>query len=143
MIVSINAVVAAGTPLPNPATFILAPGGTMSPSGLSIHTERNTQVRQALRAPSARDSDRGNVQTTITFSVTRYFATPQLAESYILLHASTIPGGGTVIFQTVGGTNFYLTNAVVKTTDCKHTGRTTLHSYSINGGLISATNISP
>jgi hypothetical protein len=142
MIVTINAVVSAGSPTPNPSTFVLAPGGISSPSGFSIHTERNTQVRQALRATAARDSDRGNLQTNVTFSVTRYFATVQLAESYILTHASTIPGGGTVVFQTVGNTNFYLTNAVVKTTDSKHTGRTTLHSYSISGGLISSKNIS-
>jgi hypothetical protein len=143
MIVTINAVVSAGTPLPNPATFILAPGGISSPNGLAIHTERNTQVRQALRAMAARDSDRGNMQTSVSFSVTRYFSTVQLAESYILLHASTIPGGGTVVFQTVGGTNYYLTNAVVKTTESKHTGRTTSHSYSISGGLISSVNIAP
>ena len=142
MIVTINAVVSAGSPLPNPATFVIAPGGISSPSGLSIHTERNTQVRQALRAPAARDSDRGNLQTSVTFSVTRYFPSPQLAEAFILLHASTIPGGGTVVFQTVGSINFYLTNAVIKTTESKHTGRTTLHSYSISGGLISSVNIS-
>jgi len=143
MIVSINAVVTAGTPLPNPATFILAPGGISSPSGLAIHTERNTQVRQALRAPAARDSNRGNIQTAVSFSVTRYFTTVQLAEQYILLHASTFRRGGPVVFHTtVGGTNYYLTNAVVKTTESKHTGRTTSHSYSISGRLISSVNIS-
>lgn len=99
-------------------------------------------MRQFLRGPKAKQADRGNLHTTVAFSVTRYFDNIADAEQYILLHAATIPGGGTVKFTSTSGTNFYMTDSVVSTTESKQTGRTTLHSYSIVGGVISLNNIS-
>lgn len=139
MIVTINAVASQGSALPNPSTFTLSPGGYSSPSGFTIQTARNVQTRQFLRGKNAKMADRGNRRTTINFSVTRLFDTIPAAESYILLHETTIPGSGTVVFQAVDGKKFYLKDAAVQTTESKQTGRTTMHSYSIMGGVISST----
>lgn len=137
MVVIINAVPSAGSPLPNPASFTLSAGGKESPNGFSIQTARNVQLRQFLRGANAKQADRGNLHTTVNFSVTRYFDSIAKAEEYILLHAATIPGGGTVTFNTITGMNFYLKDSVVSTTESKQTGRTTFHSYSIVGGVVS------
>lgn len=142
MIVTINAVPSPGSPLPNPATFVLSPGGRESPNELSFQTTRNIQTRQFLRGPAVKRKDRGNAQTTVTFRVTRYFDTVSAAEDYILFHATTIPGGGTVVFQKLDGLKAYLTNACVQNTESKQIGRTTMHSYSLVGGLMSNQNIS-
>ena len=121
----------------SPASFALSNGGYETPDKFSIRTDRLVQTAQFLRGKQNKKIDRGNRHTAITFSVTRLFNTVPDAEQYILMHETTIPGTGLVTFRTLANGKFYLQNAVIQTTESHQTGKTTFHSYQIEGGILS------
>ena len=124
--------------MPKPYLFEIASGGIESPANLQINGSRNSQVFEGLRAASVLAQDRGNVKTTITFDITRLQDNISDAQNFMLLHQSTIPGSGKVIFYMEDGTRLYMYNSVVETVRSHHTGTTTFHSYSIVGGGITS-----
>jgi hypothetical protein len=123
--------------IPSPYLFELAAGGIESPADLKINGQRNTQPFFGLRAVAAKYIDRLNARNTISFKITRLHASIDAAQTYMLLHQSTVPGGGTVSFYSESGSKFTMTDSVLQVVDQNHLGKTTFHNYSLVGGVIS------
>ena len=121
-----------------PYSFEIAAGGVESPAGLKINGSNSTQIFEGLRADSISAKDRGNVKTSIAFDITRRHSNISEAQSYMLLHQSTIPASGTVVFYMENGTNLYMRGSAIQTVNSHHTGTTTFHSYALIGGKISS-----
>ncbi len=77
-----------------------------------------TQVDTFIRAARARPRDRRNLQTEISFSTHRLFATADAAEQWAMNYEAAYPRTGHLILQSVipggGVTQKYLADAVVE-----------------------------
>jgi len=119
--------------------FTLVPGGDEGTEELRIIGKNATQTATGLRWEAAEVIDRENTETTITFNVTRTFATMGAAETFMLRHDSDMPVAPDIYFTSEGeggGQISVLYGAVVEVVDRRQTGGTIFISYSIKGGLI-------
>jgi hypothetical protein len=108
-----------------------APGGIQD--GFLLKQERILQVVPLLRASYRLVIPRYNLINSLTFLVSRTFATWELTLQFIALHADQVPALGEITMthqSATGTTNRYLPNAVLQACECvKHTGVTCHHKY--------------
>ena len=124
--------------------FFLAEGGIQSPSDdFNVDVRRVSQVVNGLRWEEAKIFDRGNVQTTITFSVYRIHDSVADAEVFILDHGANMPGSGEVEFISEGEDALVrvLTASVIEGVLCNYEGVSTNYSYTIIGGKVKSRKI--
>jgi len=77
-------------------------------------------------------------RTTVDFQVTRSHDTLEHAEQYIADHDAAIPSSGPVQFTTTnGGVRYMLNAALIRHQLIGEIGKTTEHSYHIEGGRFS------
>lgn len=118
--------------------YPLADGALEGVSQFKINGQRVSQVAQFLRAAAVRVFNRGNLQTTVTFAITRAHESLMAAELFILEHDLNLPPQGLVTF-TAGGaetqeTERYLADAMITVSDREYIGVTTIHHYTVVGG---------
>lgn len=121
--------------------FVLAAGDAESPSGLKINGKIVAEIAPRLRAMAVRAFDRANLQTSITFKITREHADTRICEAFILRHAVELPRSGLVKFSAAdtrgGESDFFLADAVIESDEGEQIGATSIHTYTILGGAIS------
>jgi hypothetical protein len=84
--------------------------------------------------------DRTTRESTLDFMVSRVHDSPEDAELYIAAHDAAIPSSGPVQVTTSDGEIRYLMEAKLITHQLiRQIGKTTFHSYHIEGGQISLT----
>ena len=115
--------------------------GGMGLTGLRFSVRRKIQIVEPLRSEQAEPINRANKLTTCTFSVIRNFPTQDAVDVFLLMHESDLPDSGTVTFTTFtdtgGAVVRYLTSGVIESQDMSpQIGLTTVHSYTLVGGLM-------
>jgi len=108
------------------------------PQDLRLQVQRMRQPVQAIGADQADQHDRGNQQTTVTFRVRHQHATLAASAAAWLMSDAPLQLKGHVKF-TQGTEIRYLPNAAVSSLDAAVQGVSTLRSYTITGGRMSAT----
>lgn len=114
-----------------------------SASDLRIAATAQKQTDRFVRAAAAKERDRGNLSTTVSFSTTRKFSTPQTAELWAADYDSAFPRAGTLVIQTTApggtGTSRYMADTVVDPPTRQIIGCSVLLTYSATGGAITTT----
>jgi hypothetical protein len=122
-----------------PIRASVRPGG---PFDISINARRLVQEAQFIRAAQVTMFDRGNLKTTIRFSVRRQHATVQDSEYWLLTHTYAVQEAATAIFmaESTSGSRveLYLASAVLGVSDHLYKGVGTYHTYTIEGGKFTA-----
>jgi len=125
-------------------TILAGEKPTEQPDGLQINGRRLGQEGNFLRAVQARMFDRGNVKMTVAFSVHRQHADILTAQYFVVKHAADLPGSGTVDIsaesEAGAEAHLYLENALLTITGHQQRGVSTIHAYTIEGGLVTAAN---
>jgi hypothetical protein len=108
---------------------------------LRFRVERKIQVAELFRGEEVETFDRGNRETTVTFEVSRTFASQEAADVYVLEHEETLPSSGIVMFTAFqpNGQKVvrYLADGKVHDHELvEQIGVTTRHEYVIVGGVI-------
>jgi hypothetical protein len=112
-----------------------------SAGGLSISADIQTSSRAGVRKAAAGVRDRLNLQTTISFTTSRLFATPALAEAWALDYDSTFHRAGNLRIDTVAGattTTRYMNDCVVLPPSRQVIGCSVLLQYTAIGGAITS-----
>jgi hypothetical protein len=113
-----------------------------SAGDLVINAAALVQTMERVRASHAKAKDRGNLRTTISFSTSRKFATPDEASLAALDHDSEHPREGILILEVTapGGavSTRHLLDAVVSPPQRRCIGCTVLYAYQVTGGEIIA-----
>lgn len=111
-----------------------------SAGDFQLHAQAARTVLQRVRAASAPSVDRGNLQTTISFSTSRLLASAAEAFLYCLDHDRSFPRAGTVVMEAVGITGGiskrWLLGAVFDPPQRRAVGCTALLSYTVTGSEI-------
>jgi hypothetical protein len=106
---------------------------THSSAGDFIHSATvAAQDRSGVRRAAAGQWDRGNLQTTISFTTSRLFETVAAAELWDLDYDSTFLRSG-VVACTAGANTRYLREALVQPPNRRIVGCTVFLSYTITG----------
>lgn len=120
-------------------TILLAGGNEVNerPYEITIHHARQAQYAPAVRATSAKYYDRGNLQTTFSFSVCKKHASSEAAQAYVLLHASSLTGlSSTLTVTTEPHETVYLLSSAVISSIVSHAIHfVSYHTYTIIGGI--------
>ena len=116
----------------------IASGNEESPSNLAIEETREKQVATGLRWKRRKVFDRGNKGTRVSFQVHRVHETLGAAERFILTHQTDVPNQGLVEFKLVDDSSLYLDASMIEAITVSHVGVSTSHTYTIEGGEISA-----
>lgn len=126
--------------------FSLSEGGNESPSGLKVNGKQLTQVAEYLRGPQVSAFGRQNFQTAISFRITRKHTTISDSEEFVLTYASSFPlGQGIFTFVTESSASAastvttYMVGVINDINLVEQIGVTTIHEYSLTGGLIVST----
>jgi len=97
------------------------------------------QASARFRAKEMQLHDRGNVQTTISFSTTRKFTDAAEAMAWGHDHEQNFPREGNVAVESPRGNGSsivrYLDNAVVSPPEISYLGATLIIFYTITGGI--------
>ena len=116
-------------------------GKNVGPDGFRISGQVSSQIAQFLRAGNAKVFNRGNLRTSIAFSVRREFSSTQAAEFWLLNHVKTVQREDTLYMfaQAESGNEIQVTvsDCVLTLTDLQHEGVSVRVSYQITGGAIS------
>lgn len=97
------------------------------------------QVSALFRARAVKSYDRGNLQTTISFSTTRKFSDAAEAMAWGHDHELDYPREGTVVVEGQRGNGSviarYMKDAVVSPPEIQYLGATLIIFYTITGGI--------
>ena len=119
---------------------VTGPDRHVGPQDLLVAGPIAAQVAETIRATNALVYHRGNLQTAITFSVTRECASPQAAELFCFTHPRDVLREDTLIIlaQTANGGTSKLTlaGAAIQDVQCRQVGLSVLVSYNIIGGAL-------
>ena len=127
-------------------TYSLCDGtrsGGVGVTRLRFKVDRKLQVAELFRADAISTFDRGNRKTTVTFEVSRTFASQEAADVFILTLEDSLPSTGIVTFTAFlpNGQKVvrYLAGGKVQSHEMlEQIGVTTRHQYTITGGTITA-----
>ena len=109
-----------------------------SAAGVQIGATIQKQTALRVRADAAVTYDRANLQTTVSFSTVRTFATTDEAELWALDYDATYPRTGTLTMASTGdGTTRTMTGAVVDPPARDVLGCAVVLNYTVTGGAIS------
>jgi len=118
--------------------YSLASGNLEGVSNFRINGQRQAQIGQFLRAEDVKVFNRKNLQTNVSFTVTRLHESLMIAEIFILQHDRDVPAQGLVTFIAgdEGGKQIerYLNAAMIQVSERSFIGVSTMHSYTIIGG---------
>lgn len=113
-----------------------------SAGDISITTAIDMQTAKKTRATNAALHDRLNEVNTISFSTTRVFSSPDLAEQWSLDHGTNFGRTGTLYLETISSAGVstwrYLQNAIVPAPARRVTGCTVTAAYTVTGGAITS-----
>lgn len=113
-----------------------------SAAGFEITGQSAVQIDAYLRGAYAKPIDRGNLLQVLSFTTTRQFTSPALAQLWALDYAANFPSSGTLYLDAIspGGvvTRRILADAVVDPPVRRTIGATALCTYQVRGSRISA-----
>lgn len=112
--------------------------------GMKMNGSRVVQPVPRLLAKGIDPLDRGNVTTTLQFTVSREWPSLVEAQTWLAKHEAALavlPRGACVLMFTGGeeGKFFYLPNAVLSAWNGDAEGVRTIVAYTVIGGVLSAT----
>lgn len=120
------------------ANHVLAPGDLEGVKGLSVNGEQLIDEAAFFRALATTYYARGNEKTEISFTVTREHASLKLAEVFVLMLRRNLPREGDCVI-TCGFTGdeqkVALLDAVLAPTQARYSGRSSIVTYTLLGGL--------
>ncbi|MDR1458582.1 MAG: hypothetical protein LBI37_03630 [Puniceicoccales bacterium] len=121
-------------------SMVLAAGNDAkeNPFDLKIFGQRNVQIAETVRGTEAKAIDRGNLQITIEFKVSKKYDSVESAQIHSLKHSSELTGlqSYLTLIGEPSNTTYYMHNAVLVTVQSSASGNTSLHYYKITGGRI-------
>lgn len=110
-------------------------------SGMRVDTSLEVQTTQGLRAAYAKHRARGNMQNSVSFTVTRRHDSVEEAEEFYLSHAQEVSGKADANFECgePGDTEVLSMNgANLHVSAISRRGVTTTHTYLLAGGEIAS-----
>lgn len=116
----------------------LASGGRESVCDLTINGQRLAEGVALARARQMIVVNRGNAATEIAFKVTRQHADVPTAETFALLHFSTLPAEGTLTLipgEVDDSPAILLVGVVLVSAAVTYRGVSTVTTYTLRGGL--------
>lgn len=106
------------------------------PEYFTLTEEHQVHIEHFLNSPQVHTYDRGNIKTTLSFSVTRHHGSVSNAQKFILTHSRQLyPISGPITFQEEDSpTRYILENAVIQKIESTLNGTSTTHTYYITAG---------
>ncbi|MDR1414145.1 MAG: hypothetical protein LBI56_04420 [Puniceicoccales bacterium] len=119
--------------------IILARGDVADehPYDFKLSNIRQIQIAMAMRAGAVRGFDRGNLQTTVEFKVSRRHESVGEAQTFVLQHAASLNGVASTlaIVEEPSGNVYLLNDIVIGEVQSGSEGVVSVHFYKIIGGL--------
>lgn len=121
--------------------FLAGANSYEEPNNFKLNGQRVVEIAEFLRAEYIKVFYRNNRKTSISFQTARLHANIQTAEAFVMDHESTVTVMGlleiTLVSDKGAQTFRYINNAAVESvTLVSWTGITTIHEYSLVGGVV-------
>lgn len=114
-----------------------AVGEPSGPIGLKLSGSVDSQMRKFIRGPAVKNTNRGNAATAVMFSVTYRFSSILEAQTFALVHFSTVRREGTLRFVLDDNNLVNIPDTVIGSVDVQSRGVRVDVSYSAVGGKAS------